>query len=428
MASVNMNKKIYEKAVKVIPGGVNSPVRAFKSVGGDPIFVKHGKGSKFTDENGREYIDYCCSWGPLILGHADARVVAAVKRAADKGMSFGISTAAEECLATMLCKALPSMEKVRFVSSGTEATMSAIRLARGFTGRTRIIKFDGCYHGHADFLLAGAGSGVATLGIPDSAGVPAPFVKETIVLPYNDLGAVKNAFKKHKDKVACVILEPIAGNMGVVPPAPGFLEGLRKECTAAGALLIFDEVISGFRAGFTGAQGLFGVTPDLTCLGKIIGGGMPVGAYGGRADIMDKIAPLGPVYQAGTLSGNPVAMAAGIATVSRLANKSVYKQIEQKAEFLCDEIQGAAGNAGVPVIINRVGSMFTIFFTTEPVTDFASAKKCDTKRFAKYFHEMLKRGVYVSPSQFEANFVSAAHSWDDIRATHKAAAAALKKL
>ena len=426
--SKSLNRQAYDRAVKVIPGGVNSPVRAFKSVGGDPIIVKSGKGSKFTDLDGKQYIDYCCSWGPLILGHADNRVVAAVKRAAADGMTFGISTAAEQVLASLLCKAVPCLEKVRLVNSGTEATMSAIRLARGFTGKTRIIKFNGCYHGHADFLLAGAGSGVATLGIPDSAGVPPAFVKETIVLPYNNLDLVKKALEKHKDKVACVILEPIAGNMGVVPPAPGFLQGLRKACSAAGVLLIFDEVISGFRVGLGGAQELYGVKPDLTCLGKIIGGGMPVGAYGGRAKIMDKVAPLGPVYQAGTLSGNPVAMAAGIEMVTRLADKNIYKNIAAKAETLCAELEAAAKAAGVAITINRVGSMFTVFFSSVKVTDFASAKTCNTKQFAKYFHAMLQSGIYLSPSQFEANFVSAAHTKQDIETTASAARAAFKKI
>ena len=425
--SKSKNSAVYGKAVELIPGGVNSPVRAFKSVGGDPVIVKKGRGSKIKDQDGNEYIDYCCSWGPLILGHADEDVLCAVNRAARRGMSFGISTVAELKLAKMLCDAVPSIQKVRVVNSGTEATMSAIRLARGFTGRDKIVKFDGCYHGHADYLLAGAGSGVATLAIPDSAGVPVSFTRETILAPYNDLEAVKKSVRRYRDKIAAIIIEPIAGNMGVVVPEREFLVGLRELCNELGALLIFDEVISGFRLGPGGAQEHFGVTPDLTCLGKIIGGGMPVGAYGGRADVMDSVAPLGPVYQAGTLSGNPVAMAAGITTLKKLKKPKLYKKIAKKTKALCAGISEAAEKAGRPIMINRIGSMFTVLFTDTPVTDYATAKLCDTEVFAKYFRGMLSRGVYLSPSQFEANFVSATHSWKDIEKTVKAARAVLKK-
>lgn len=415
------SEKLFKKACRVIPGGVNSPVRAFRAVGGNPFFVKSGKGSTITDADGNKYTDYVCSWGPLILGHAKPAIVKAVKRAAEDGMSFGISTAAERKLAERLCEAMPSIEKVRLVCSGTEATMSAIRLARGFTGRNKIIKFEGCYHGHADFLLAGAGSGVATLGIPDSAGVPPSFVKETIVLPYNDLNAVEAAFEKHGDSIACIILEAVAGNMGVVLPGEGFLQGLRDLCDKNKSLLIFDEVITGFRVALGGAQGRFGIRPDLTCLGKIIGGGLPVGAYGGRADIMDHVAPLGPVYQAGTLAGNPLATAAGIATMDELSCKKLYPQLEEKAAALCEGLAKAAKKAGTAITINRVASMFTVFFTDVPVIDYTSAKTCDTKKYASYFNKMLAHGSYFAPSQFEANFVSTAHSWDDLKKTIKAA-------
>lgn len=426
--SKDRNREIYEKALEFIPGGVNSPVRAFKSVGGDPVIVKKGKGSRITDENGKKYIDYCCSWGPLILGHAPEKIVGEVRRAARRGLTFGISTAAEARLASMICDAVPSIKKVRLVSSGTEATMSAIRAARGFTGRDKIIKFDGCYHGHADYLLAGAGSGVATLSIPDSAGVPASFTKETILAKYNDLPSVSAVFKRYKEKIAAVIVEPVAGNMGVVMPEPEFLAGLRTLCDENGALLIFDEVITGFRLGRGGAQKLFGVMPDMTCLGKIIGGGLPMGAYGGRADIMDRIAPLGDVYQAGTLSGNPVSVAAGMAALKILKDKKVYRDINEKAEALCAGIRKAAERADVVVTINLVGSMFTVFFTGEKVVDYATAKTCDTQKFAAWFNGMRERGVYLSPSQFEANFTSAAHSWKDIDRTISAAKSVMKKL
>jgi len=424
--SKSNNSKHFRKACKFIPGGVNSPVRAFKAVGGNPIFVTSGKGSHFTDSDGCKYIDYCCSWGPLILGHAHPKVIKAIKSAADKGTSFGISTPAERKFAARICEAVPSIEKVRLVSSGTEATMSAIRLARGFTGRSKIIKFDGCYHGHADYLLAGAGSGVATLGIPDSAGVPAAFTNETIVLPYNDIKAVDAAFKKHPGEIACIIVEPVAGNMGVTLPADGYLVGLRELCTKNGALLIFDEVITGFRLALGGAQEMFGVMPDLTALGKIIGGGLPVGAYGGRADIMDRVAPLGPVYQAGTLSGNPLATAAGIATLDLLSQKNFYNNLCDRTSSLVDGIGKAAEKAGIAITINQVASLFTVFFTDKKVTDYASAKTADKEKYAAFFTSMLNHGVYFAPSQFEANFVSAAHSKADIENTLRAVRKALK--
>ncbi len=409
------SEALFERAQQRIPGGVNSPVRAFRSVGGTPPFIAQGQGSRLFDVDGNEYIDYVGSWGPLLLGHRHPEIVAALDIALEIGTSFGAPTAQEIDLAEAICEAVPSIEMVRLVNSGTEATMSAVRLARGFTGRDLIVKFDGCYHGHVDSLLVQAGSGVATLGIADTRGVPQSFCDTTLSLPFNSAQAVEAAFHAHGDRIAAVIVEPVAGNMGCVPPAAGFLETLREVTRRAGALLIFDEVMTGFRVAFGGAQQLYGITPDLTTLGKVIGGGLPVGAYGGRKEIMQLIAPLGPVYQAGTLSGNPLAVAAGIAMLRHLKhNPGIYDQLEAHAAHLC-----AAVPAGVTV--NRVGSMFTFFFTDGPVTDYASAKRSDTARFGRFFRAMLERGVYLAPSQFEAAFVSAAHTGRDIEETIAAA-------
>lgn len=409
------SEAFFQRAQELIPGGVNSPVRAFRSVGRTPLFIAQGQGSRIFDVDGNEYIDYVGSWGPLLLGHRHPEIVAALERTLETGTSFGAPTPAEIELAQEICNAAPSIEMVRLVNSGTEATMSAIRLARGFTGRDLIVKFDGCYHGHVDSLLVQAGSGVATLGIADTRGVPQQFCDTTISLPYNSAEAVAAAFEKHRDKIAAIIVEPVAGNMGCVPPAAGFLEALRKITQEAGALLIFDEVMTGFRLAYGGAQERFGITPDLTTLGKVIGGGLPVGAYGGRKDIMQMVAPAGPVYQAGTLSGNPLAVAAGLAMLRHLkAHPEIYTQLEEHASRLC---------AAVPpgVTVNRVGSMFTCFFTDSPVTDYESAKRSDTRRFSRFFGAMLDRGVYLAPSQFEAAFVSAAHTDRDIDETIAAA-------
>jgi glutamate-1-semialdehyde 2,1-aminomutase len=419
--------ELFTEARRYLPGGVDSPVRAFKAVGGSPVFVARGDGSRVWDEDGNEFIDYVCSWGPLILGHAHPNIVQALKQAAERGTSFGAPTELETRLAGMVCEALPSVDMVRFVNSGTEAAMSALRLARAYTGKDKIIKFDGCYHGHNDGLLARAGSGVATLGLPDSPGVPSGYTQSTLVAPYNDLDAVRRLFEHHPD-IAAVIVEPVAANMGVVPPQPGFLEGLRELTRSSGALLIFDEVITGFRMAYGGAQGLYGVMPDLTCLGKVIGGGLPVGAYGGRADIMRMVAPEGPVYQAGTLSGNPLAMTAGIETLKVLRQGDVYAEIERKSARLEEGIAAAVSRAGVPVYISRVGSLLTAFFTAGPVTEYESARSADTKRFGQFFRGLLERGVYWPPSQFEAAFVSLAHSDDDIEATIEALGQALLEL
>ena len=408
---------LFERAQRSIPGGVNSPVRAFRAVGGDPFFVAQARGSRITDVDGATYIDYVGSWGPLLLGHRHPAILAALEEAMACGTSFGAPTEREIELAEMIREAVPSIEMVRLVSSGTEATMSAIRLARGFTGRDLTVKFEGCYHGHADSLLVKAGSGVATLGLPDAAGVPAAFAGTTIALPFNSVDAVEAAFRAHADRIASVIVEPVAGNMGCVPPAAGFLEALREITERHGTLLIFDEVMTGFRVSYGGAQRLYGIRPDLTTLGKVIGGGLPVGAYGGRAGIMAKVAPLGPVYQAGTLSGNPLAVAAGLAMLHHLrAHPGIYEQLESRTARLA---------ASVPpgVTVNRVGSMFTLFFTGGPVTAWESAKRSDTKRFGEFFHWMLERGIYLAPSQFEAAFVSAAHSDEDINRTADAARA-----
>lgn len=420
--------KLFAEAQQLIPGGVNSPVRAFRSVGGQPRFIERAKGSRLYDVDRNAYIDYVLSWGPMILGHAHPAVITSIKKAATRGTSYGAPTALEVQLAGEIRHAFPSMEKIRLVSSGTEAAMSAIRVARGFTKRDGIMKFEGCYHGHSDYLLAKAGSGLATLGIPDSPGVPEDFVKHTLTAPYNDIRTVQQLIKTHRAKLACVILEPIAGNMGVVPPTPEFLAALRQLTADHGILLIFDEVISGFRVNYGGAQALYGIKPDLTVLGKIIGGGLPVGAYGGRKDIMDLIAPVGPVYQAGTLSGNPLAVTAGLATLKQLRTKGIYKKLEERSAALAKGIGEAAKKAGVPITQTRVGSMLTTFFTPSPVVDWNSAKQSDTKRYGQFFHHMLEQGVYLAPSQFEAAFLSTAHTTQDIEKTIRAAHTAFKKL
>jgi glutamate-1-semialdehyde 2,1-aminomutase len=409
------SEELFRRAVERIPGGVNSPVRAFRSVGGQPVFIARGQGSHLFDVDGNEYIDYVGSWGPLILGHRHPEILAALDRALTIGTSFGAPTEQEVDLADAICDAVPSVEMVRLVNSGTEATMSAIRVARGFTGRDLIVKFEGCYHGHVDSLLVKAGSGMATLGIADTQGVPKAFADTTIPLPYNSLEALEEAFRAHGERIAAVIVEPVVGNMGCVPPVPGYLAGMRAVTERYGALLIFDEVMTGFRVAFGGAQQLYGIRPDLTTMGKVIGGGLPVGAYGGRKDIMSKVAPAGPIYQAGTLSGNPLAVAAGLAMLRHLkAHPEVYRRLETLGARLA-----AAPPEGVTV--NRVGSMFTFFFTGGPVTDWESAKVCDTARFGRFFRAMLERGIYLAPSQFEAAFISAAHTEQDIEKTIRAA-------
>jgi glutamate-1-semialdehyde 2,1-aminomutase len=408
-----------------MPGGVSSPVRAFRAVGGDPPVIAYGRGPRLVDVDGHSYIDYVCAYGPLILGHAHPDVTGVIAAAAERGTAYGATTELEIELARLITEAVPSIEMLRFVNSGTEATMSALRLARAFTGRAKVIKFEGGYHGHADGLLVQAGSAQATLSLPDSPGVPASYAAETLVAPYNDVGAVHTLFEANPGAIAAVIVEPVAGNMGVVPPLPGFLEGLRLVCDEHGALLVFDEVITGFRLTYGAAQDTLGVRPDLTCLGKIIGGGLPVGAYGGRRDVMEMVAPLGPVYQAGTLSGNPLAMAAGIVTLTNLRDPAIYQRLEIAAIYLEDGLRRAAEDAEVPVRINRAGSMMTPFFSVEPVTDYTSAKRSNTDRYGAYFREMLSRGVFLAPSQFEAMFLSAAHGDDEIAATIEAAGEAL---
>ena len=422
------SKKLFEAALRVLPGGVNSPVRSFKAVGTLPHFIARARGAKVYDADGNAFVDYVMSWGPLILGHAPVPIVKAVVRAAARGTSYGAPTAYEVTLAEMIVEAVPSMERVRLVSSGTEAVMSAIRLARAYTGRDAILKFEGGYHGHSDSLLVKAGSGAMTLGIPDSPGVPADLARHTLTVPYNDIGAVERLLEAHRGNLACVIVEPVAGNMGVVPPSAKFLSRLRDLTSHYRIVLIFDEVITGFRVAYGGAQSRLGVTPDLTCLGKIIGGGLPVGAYGGRADLMKLIAPEGPVYQAGTLSGNPLAVTAGIETLKLLKKPGVYRQLEERGRLLGDGLNRAAREAGIAAVLNRVGSMLTLFFTPGPVTDYASAKKSDTQAYAKFFRAMLAQGVYLAPSQFEAAFLSTAHSPADIAKTVKAARAAFSKL
>ncbi len=422
------SKKLFEEAKKHIPGGVNSPVRAFRSVGGDPLFIKKAKGSKIYDADGKGYIDYVLSWGPMIVGHGHPQVTRALKKAIADGTSFGAPTELEITLAKMVKKAVPSIEMVRMVSSGTEATMSAIRAARGFTGRDKILKFDGCYHGHGDSLLVKAGSGVATFGLPDSPGVPKDLAKHTLTVAFNDLAAVREVCAKEGEQIACIIVEPVVGNMGCVPPLPEFLPSLRKVCDQYGIMLIFDEVMTGFRVAFGGAQLLYKIKPDLTTLGKVIGGGLPVGAYGGKREIMEKIAPIGPIYQAGTLSGNPLAMTAGIETLKILSKPGVYKSLEKTSADLERGLREAAAEAGIPTTINRVGSMFTTFFTDKKVVDFATAKTSDTTRFGNFFRSMLANGVNLAPSQFEAAFLSLAHSKGDIAKTVEAARKSMKNL
>lgn len=427
-----MNSKrsslLFQQAKDLIPGGVNSPVRAFKSVGSDPLFIKKASGCTIYDEDDNAFIDYVGSWGPMIVGHCHPDIVAAVNRAMESGASFGAPTEREIILAQMVIDAVPSIEMVRMVSSGTEATMSAIRLARGYTGRDNILKFSGCYHGHADALLVKAGSGAATFGVPDSPGVPADFAKHTLTAEYNSLESVKTLVANNKNSIACIIVEPVAGNMGTVPPCEGFLEGLREICTNEGIVLIFDEVMSGFRVSYGGAQELYGITPDMTTLGKIIGGGLPVGAFGGRKEIMEKLSPAGGVYQAGTLSGNPLAMSAGIATLNILKQPGFYKSLEEKSRLVAEGIAKAAKTAGYPIYSTRVGSMFCSFFTKGEVRDWTSAALCDTKSFAKYFMGMLDEGIYLAPSQFETAFVSAAHTDTDIERTISAAAKCFKQI
>ena len=425
---MSKSKDLFTDAQAVIPGGVNSPVRAFKSVGTDPVFISSASGSKIVDVDGNSYIDYVGSWGPMIVGHANEEVLEAVLETARKGTSFGAPTERETILAHMVIEAVPSIEKVRMVNSGTEATMSAIRVARGVTGRDRIIKFNGCYHGHADGLLVKAGSGALTLGVPDSPGVPEDYARNTLIAEYNDLGSVEELFESNKGEIAAVIVEPVPGNMGVIIPADGFLEGLRTLCTDQGALLIFDEVMSGFRVALGGAQELYGITPDLTTLGKVIGGGLPVGAYGGKDEYMSQVAPEGPIYQAGTLSGNPLAMAAGIATLKILQRPGTYEYLEKTAASLAEGLAEANDKLEMEISFNRVGSMFTTFFNPGPVNDFSGAKASDTTRFGAYYRGMLEEGVYLAPSQFEAAFISLAHTEEDIASTIVAHERALLEL
>jgi len=422
------SEELLARARKTIPGGVSSPVRAFRAVGGSPVFLARAEGARVFDEDGRAYVDYVGSWGPMILGHAHPAILEAVGAAAARGTSFGAPCALEVELAERVVRHVPSVEKVRFVSSGTEATMSALRVARGFSGRSKILKFDGCYHGHADSLLVAAGSGVATLGIPGSPGVPEGTVADTLVVPFNDVDAVERAVAEHGPDLAAIIVEPVCGNMGAVAPGPGYLEALREITRKNGTVLIFDEVMTGFRLALGGAQELFGVTPDMTCLGKILGGGLPAAAYGGRADIMATVAPEGPVYQAGTLSGNPLAMAAGVTALDLLTEPGVYAKLDATSARLADGLAGAAQAAGATVTVNRVGSMVTVFFQPGPVTDYASARASDTARFGRFFHAMLERGVALPPAQFEAAFVSLAHGPAEIDATLAAATESFREV
>jgi glutamate-1-semialdehyde 2,1-aminomutase len=423
-----ISKALFEKAQDLIPGGVNSPVRAGKAVGVDPPFISRAEGCYLWDVDGNQYIDYVCSWGPMILGHGHPEVIKALKERISRGISYGAPTELEVEMAKTITEVVPSIEMVRMVNSGTEATMSAIRLARGFTGREKIIKFDGCYHGHADSLLVSAGSGVATLGIPDCPGVPVALAEHTISLPFNDTEAVSQAFETFEGEIAAVIVEPIPGNMGVVIPKEGFLDGLREMTSENGALLIFDEVISGFRVAPGGAQEIYGIMPDLTCLGKIIGGGLPVGAYGGRRDIMVKMAPEGDVYQAGTLSGNPLALAAGLATLKILQDSNTYQVLEEKGEMLFSGLERAASSAGLDMVVNRIGSMGSLFFTNGPVEDFTTVKASNVKQFKRYYVSMLEQGIYLAPSAFEACFVSSAHDERDIEKTVECSSKAFRTL
>jgi glutamate-1-semialdehyde 2,1-aminomutase len=423
----NRSQELFDRALELIPGGVNSPVRAFRGVGGTPIFIKSASGATITDVDGRAYIDYVASWGPMILGHADNEIVNALASVAANGTSFGAPNELEVQLAEEIVAAVPSIEMVRMVNSGTEATMSAIRLARGVTARDKIVKFEGCYHGHADSLLVKAGSGVATLGLPDSPGVPASLAQLTITVPFNDVDALAHSFNEHRD-IAAVILEPVVGNMGCVPPQPGFLNTVRELTTKNGALLIFDEVMTGFRVARGGAQQLYDIHPDITCLGKIIGGGLPVGAYGGSSKLMRNIAPVGSIYQAGTLSGNPLAMTAGLLTLRRLRDESIYETLEQNSAKLCEGLSNAATEAGFKTVMNRVGSMWTSFFTDEAVTDWTTASKSDRELYGRFFHAMLENGVYLAPSQFEAGFVSIAHTGEIVDQTIASARKAFRAI
>lgn len=425
--SLTRSRALFEEAQELMPGGVNSPVRAFRAVGGDPVFIDHASGPYLYDVDGNRYLDYVQSWGPMILGHVHPAVLEAVTQASMRGFSFGAPTQAESMLARLVSESVPSIEMVRFVNSGTEATMSALRLARAYTGRNKIIKFSGCYHGHADMLLAQAGSGLATMGLPDSAGVPREATSDTLVTSYNDSAAVEELFRAYSGQIAAIIVEPAAANMGLVPPLPGFLEKLRDLCDGDGALLIFDEVMTGFRVALGGMQGRLGIRPDLTCLGKIIGGGLPVGAYGGRRDIMQLVAPLGPVYQAGTLSGNPLAMAAGIATLQELRKPGRYEELEHKGQLLENGIERVLHEEGGAVQFVRVGAIFCLFFTAEHVIDYASAKTADTQRFARFFWSILKQGIYLPPSQFEGCFISLALEDEMIEETVEAVSVALRE-
>lgn len=429
MSQKRSQAELFSQAQSVIPGGVNSPVRAFKGVGGDPVFIDHASGAYIWDTDNKRYIDYVGSWGPMILGHAHPEVIKAVKDAAEKGLSFGAPTAIETEMAERICQLMPSIESVRMVSSGTEATMSAIRLARGFTGRDSIVKFEGCYHGHSDSLLVKAGSGALTLGVPSSPGVPACLAEHTLTLAYNDLDQVRETFAASGDKIACIIVEPVAGNMNCIPPLEGFLEGLREICTEHGAVLIFDEVMTGFRTALGGVQSIYNIKPDLTTLGKVIGGGMPVGAFGGRKDIMEFIAPTGPVYQAGTLSGNPVAMAAGLKTLELISADDFFADLNKKVTTLVDGIMQKAVENNIPMTQNIVGGMFGLFFSdADKVSNFEQATQCNLERFKKFYHGMLEHGIYLAPSAYEAGFVSSMHSDEDIQATIDAAGKVLETL
>ena len=426
---MSKSEQLFEKAQKVIPGGVNSPVRAFKGVGGTPVFIEKAEGAYITDSDGKRYIDYVGSWGPMVLGHNHSAIIDAVLKAVPNGLSFGAPTESEITLAELVCKLVPSIELVRMVSSGTEATMSAIRLARGYTGRDKIIKFEGCYHGHSDSLLVKAGSGALTLGQPSGPGVPADFAKHTITCTYNDLDSVKQAFEQYPTEIACLIVEPVAGNMNCVPPKAGFLQGLRELCDQYGTVFIIDEVMTGFRVSLGGAQSYYGVKPDLTTLGKIIGGGMPVGAFGGKREIMEAIAPTGPVYQAGTLSGNPIAMAAGLACLTELSKAGNEEKLAEKTKTLAEGFKALAAKHNVPFVVQYVGGMFGLFFTEQTeVTSFQEVMKCDAEKFNRFFHLMLEQGIYLAPSAFEAGFMSLAHSDADIEATLQAAGKAFAPL